>query len=1449
MTGQTEDDIPETGAIFTFGKSKFADNVPSKFWLKNDHPEEISCGGDHTAVVTGHSRLFMFGSNTCGQLGLGLKINVNINKPTAVKVLKTEKVKFAACGRDHTIVCTWSGQVYGAGSNQEGQLGLGHCDDTNTFHLIHPFSDHAPIKMLAAGCNTSAALTEEGRLFMWGDNSVGQIGLGAESYASEPREVMVGQSVAWVSCGYHHSAFVTVDGDLYTFGESRNGRLGLFRDQLANHRVPQQVDGIQDPVIQVSCGGEHTVALTKEDVYTFGRGQHGQLGHGTFLFEAPLPKALVHFRNGRVSHVTCGENHTAVITDSGILYTFGDGRHGKLGLGEENFTNQFRPTLCPRFLKYSIQSVAGGSSHMLVLAMPRPPEVEEVVIEEDDVTETILETLETYTELLLMDPSLLMSNPPTAPPLWTLSARARRRERECSPEQFGQMFRNLPPLMSGFFNTSLPVSRNIHISRTPCKDPSTSSLSSNPSSNNTPSPSLSLKPRGKPPLTPSRAPQFTFPDPPSPSLSSKSSPKKKKPTLSKSPKSTSKEPISPSRSFKSMPKLIPDPTLSPKTPFKKPTDYNQSPKTLSKVHPSPSRSPTSPQTERNEDTVPEAPDSLMLIENMEDEKDTLSNLASLSRGDSGDETGTTSTEQKDKGHKKGKALWRAVKEAEREVKQTLTNRKEELPSHKALPTELQRGSSLSLLKAEAMPSKSPKPLKTPQTPQTPARGKENITLTTEKAGLKVKTSKLESNLQSTGKAGSKLSTSARKQSKLSVSKPSTPKHSQIQISVSKPSTPKHGQRKLSEVNKGTEMKGKGPVKIRRKEAEATSTPIKTKRLESKDKKSKIAEEDTKTIEVQNKPLQGVKSTPVKVKGKQLEVKSTSVKSNIQEAKSSTVKVKGKPVEKEPIPIKTVAESTPLNVKRIPKEVVDNNKPSEGKNTPIKGQRKEKEVNEQKTGESITLKESGTTEGNNVADEGKGKVTETKSAPTKTKNVPKPEEVIKAKLTELNGTPVKLKSKPTEVSSQPILVEPTSKAKSPSASLSLSDAMPQNAWDKKSAKSELREPLAVSQVKDRVAVPGKDTIGESQEGEPGWGGFLSDAASLLPAVGVAGVAMGVLSEAVTSVRGFQSESDTATSIPPRRSSQVERFTKQSAITQPSSSSSSISDPSAVAQRNRTAIRISVLGNSDQEAGSRSSEKNPDTTEAASDRSGGQADVDDDENTSRGQRSEAEDDEHEDFTKRQGEEDDRSSKGLEEEKEDDRSSKGLEESSEQNEGGEAEDSDSVASREVEEDREEKSEESQGAEGEESKESDSEGTGEGEESKEREEEEEAVEGEEEEDENEGEEENGQVEEEGGEDDEAEEEDEEEGEEEEEEDEQEEEAEEEEEEIKSAKGKKKGSQSVPPKAAPPSRKGMEDPPREKPKPAARTKQRTTGGKQAKSTQESQQFWNNVLPQYLELK
>ncbi|RVE75187.1 hypothetical protein OJAV_G00014280 [Oryzias javanicus] len=447
MAGDSEDDLPESGAVFTFGKSKFSDNIPSRFWLKNDVPRKIACGDEHTALVTGNGKLFMFGSNNWGQLGLGSKLTVN--KPTCVKALKSERVKLVACGRNHTLVWTAQGHVYASGGNSEGQLGLGDCEERTSFKRVQFFDSQGAVQMLAAGSNTSAALTASGKLFMWGDNSEGQIGLGKESQASSPQEVGVGRPIRWMSCGYYHSAFVTVDGALYTFGERDSGKLGLGTEQLSGHRLPQRVKSIKEAVSQVACGAGHTVALTDDGVFTFGLGQFGQLGHGTFIFESRLPRLVEHFKKGRVCQVACGENHTAVITDGGLLYTFGDGRHGKLALGEENFTNQFKPTLCPRFLDCNVQAVSCGGCHMVVFARPRGPGRADVTLEDDDVTLDLLE--QPYADVLVdtNGSSTLQRN---------LSARVRRRERERSPDHLGAMFRTMPATTPGSLLPSLPVS-------------------------------------------------------------------------------------------------------------------------------------------------------------------------------------------------------------------------------------------------------------------------------------------------------------------------------------------------------------------------------------------------------------------------------------------------------------------------------------------------------------------------------------------------------------------------------------------------------------------------------------------------------------------------------------------------------------------------------------------------------------------------------------------------------------------------------------------------------------------------------------------------------------------------------------------------------------------------------------------------------------------------------
>nr|AAI34575.1 RPGR protein [Bos taurus] len=380
--GEPDKMVPDSGAVFTFGKTKFAENMPSKFWFKRDIPISLSCGDEHTAITTGNNKLFMFGSNNWGQLGLGSKATVN--KPTCIKALKPEKVKFVACGRNHTLILTGGGQVYATGGNNEGQLGLGDTDERSAFHLISFFTSQHKIKQLSAGSNTSAALTAEG--------------------------------------------------ELYTFGEPESGKLGLPPKLLVNHKVPQLVPGISEKVIQVACGGGHTVVLTEKAVYTFGLGQFGQLGLGTFTFETSEPKVIESVKDKKISHVCCGENHTALITESGLLYTFGDGRHGKLGLGMENFTNQFVPTLCSSFLKYIVHLVACGGCHMLVFATPRLGMAED--IESDEINYSYL-------------PSAIyvpISDPPLENVLQrSLSARVRRREREKSPDSL-RMTGILPPV-------------------------------------------------------------------------------------------------------------------------------------------------------------------------------------------------------------------------------------------------------------------------------------------------------------------------------------------------------------------------------------------------------------------------------------------------------------------------------------------------------------------------------------------------------------------------------------------------------------------------------------------------------------------------------------------------------------------------------------------------------------------------------------------------------------------------------------------------------------------------------------------------------------------------------------------------------------------------------------------------------------------------------------------
>ncbi|KAJ8316665.1 hypothetical protein KUTeg_005784, partial [Tegillarca granosa] len=413
MAATDDSMIPASGAVFTFGKSKFADNLPNRFWVKNDKVLQTACGDEHTALVAESGRVFTFGANDWGQLGIGS--TKSATKPTCVKEFKHEKASLVACGRVHTLVATESGKLYSFGANGEGQLGV---EDVPSSDKPLEISSIKPqkYKMLAAGADHSIALTEDGDLYVWGGGSEGQLGLGDQTECPNPTELKTEDAVVCVACGYYHTAFVTDTGDLYTFGETDGGKLGLG-DDYDKTDTPQKVS-LPEKATWVSCGGSHTVVLSESGkVYTFGDGSNGQLGHNTKILHSESPHQLS-FKH-KVTHISCGENHTAIITDRGHLFTFGDGRHGKLGLGQDSFSNQLIPSKVERFNKFFVESNG------------------EVESSEDE-EEELEEAKTSLNNSLKLDGSI--------DPGGTFSARDRRRQ---TVTRSPSLNRTLPPLANG----------------------------------------------------------------------------------------------------------------------------------------------------------------------------------------------------------------------------------------------------------------------------------------------------------------------------------------------------------------------------------------------------------------------------------------------------------------------------------------------------------------------------------------------------------------------------------------------------------------------------------------------------------------------------------------------------------------------------------------------------------------------------------------------------------------------------------------------------------------------------------------------------------------------------------------------------------------------------------------------------------------------------------------
>lgn len=182
---------------------------------------------------------------------------------------------------------------------------------------------------------------------------MGQLGHGDLKSINVPQKIAFfeqeGLKVDYISCGGCHSAAVTNDGTLYMWGETHWGQLGLPKEfEAAHESLPVKcplLEGVEDEsIVKISCGGTHTAALTNLGrVYVWGRGDSGQLGIGSAwlkdtddegLLGVSRPHLLEGFNGEKVVQVACGAFHSAAVTEQGHVYIWGKEDYGMLGVGQ-----------------------------------------------------------------------------------------------------------------------------------------------------------------------------------------------------------------------------------------------------------------------------------------------------------------------------------------------------------------------------------------------------------------------------------------------------------------------------------------------------------------------------------------------------------------------------------------------------------------------------------------------------------------------------------------------------------------------------------------------------------------------------------------------------------------------------------------------------------------------------------------------------------------------------------------------------------------------------------------------------------------------------------------------------------------------------------------------------------------------------------------------------------
>lgn len=297
---------------------------------------------------------------------------IDRSRPEAIRsislftVVQNQKFIKLGCGNTHTVGLTDDGRVYSWGYSSHGQLGTGEYEFQLHPQLIIPLCKYRIIDISCGGSHT-VCIDDEGIVLSWGKGDGGRLGIGTCDHSPIPSPIksLKGIKIVQVSCGSCHTLALSEDGVVFTWGQDRDGSLGIGNVEyivvpfVINYFVENNIK-----IASISAGYFHSAAISTDgSLYTWGWGEHGQLGHGNRNSEK-YPKLVEAFRGKTTTMISCGSFHCLSITD-GILWAWGEGDQYCLGNGENS--SSFVPSIVKKLEQYPVVSISCGLTHSLAL--------------------------------------------------------------------------------------------------------------------------------------------------------------------------------------------------------------------------------------------------------------------------------------------------------------------------------------------------------------------------------------------------------------------------------------------------------------------------------------------------------------------------------------------------------------------------------------------------------------------------------------------------------------------------------------------------------------------------------------------------------------------------------------------------------------------------------------------------------------------------------------------------------------------------------------------------------------------------------------------------------------------------------------------------------------------------------------------------------------------------